>query len=95
MINITKEMTDELNYKLKEQGCIFRFKFRYYSKDIPIGVIYPEFINKKFLHFLSKCEIDQDGMDFIYKFFQTKGIDWIIHTRAGELMAYQYDGKVY
>lgn len=95
MNNITRDMTDELNQMLEEQGCIFKFRFEIYTKDTPIGVIYPEFINNKFLHLISKCEINKDGEYFIYEFFKTKGIDWVVHTRAGGLMAKQYDGRVY
>lgn len=93
--NITKEITDELNEKLLEQGCIFKFRFRTYLTDSSIGVIYPEFINKKFLHLLSKCVIDNDGKKFIYKFLKSKGINWVSYTRDGGLMAYQHNDKAY
>ena len=92
---LTKEMTEELNQKLAEQGCIFKFRFETYLPGSSIGVIYPEFVNKKYLHLLSKCEIDYEGMDFIHNFLKSKGVDWIQYTKAGGLMTYQHDGKVY
>ena len=49
IINITKEMTDELNQILNEMGCIFEFEFDRYSTDKSIGVIRPKFINRKFV----------------------------------------------
>ena len=49
IVNITQEMTDELNQLLAEQGCIFKFRFATYLTDSSIGVIYPEFINRTFI----------------------------------------------
>lgn len=92
--NITKEMTDELNEKLKEEGCNFYFEFEEYSTNHSIGKIYPRFINKKFLD-LGVCHLDSEGFKFVQKFLLTKGIDWIQETRSGGIIAYQHDGKTY
>ncbi len=93
-MNITKEMTDELNQKLKEEGCNFYFRFEEYLPSHPVGVIHPQFINNKFLN-LGLCRINFEGRKFIEDFFKTKGIDWIHETRSGGIIAYQNDGKVY
>lgn len=95
VVNITKEMTEELNKLLKEQGCLFNFRFGTYLTNPSIGVIYPQFISNKFLHFNSECVIDANGDRFIRKFFNKKGIDWLIRTSTNGYMAYQYDGVRY
>ena len=92
--NITKQMTDELNEKLLEQGCIFKFRFATYPTDSSIGVIYPEFVNDKFLHLNSIIVIDHDGTDFMCKFLKSKGIEWVSCTAAGGYIAYQ-DNDIY
>lgn len=93
--NITKQMTDELNEKLLEQGCIFKFRFRTYPTDSSIGVIYPEFVNDKFLHLNSRIAIDEDGRDFMCKFLKSKGIEWVSGTAAGGYIAHQYNDIYY
>lgn len=95
-VNITKEMTDELNHELEKLGCIFRFRFETYSTDSSIGVICPEFINEKFLDTINgKCTLSSKGEMFIEGFFKTKGIDSLYCTRAGGYMAHQHDYKTY
>ena len=92
--NITKEMTDELNEKLKEEGCSFYFEFKPYLTDHSIGEIHLRFLNTKFLN-ISIWSINSEGRKFIRKFFEEKGIDWLQETRSGGIMTYQRDGKVY
>lgn len=91
--NITKEMTDELNARLKEEGCNFYFEFKPYLNS-SIGEIHLRFLNTKFLN-ISVWSINSDGRKFIRKFFVEKGIDCLQETRTGGLIAYQHDGKVY
>lgn len=95
IINITKEMTDELNQLLNEMGCIFEFEFDRYSTDKSIGVIRPKFINRKFLSPAMFCYTDSDCYRFVYDFLKSKGIDRIVETGSGGIIAYQHDDKVY
>ena len=92
--NITKEMTDELNEKLKEEGCNFYFRFEKYSSKSDVGVIHPRFINEKFLN-LQLCRINTEGFRFVKNFFKTKGIDWLQETRSGGIIANQDNGNVF
>ena len=92
--NITKEMTDELNEKLKEEGCNFYFEFKEYLTDNSIGEIHPKLITEKFLY-LASCDLNLEGFKFVKKFFKEKGIDEIQVTRSGGIIACQRDGKVY
>lgn len=91
IINITQEMCEELNQKLEEEGCIFRFKFKYYDTDSSIGVIRPVFINNKFIHFNTyhHIDIDSDGMDFVREFLRTKGIEYICSDGCNGWMTHQ------
>lgn len=91
--NITKEMCNELNQKLKEQGCVFEFQFekRYVHHNNPaVGAIRAEFINKKFLDFNASINLlGDDGFEFMRSFLKTKGVKSISSLGGGWWIANQ------